>query len=121
MANIRVGAFTESEWSLRHRRTENMVSVARGAFSGGAVPGGGVALFRAAEFIKDTMRGDSVGSLYAEALRTPFDRIVETAGLVPGAVADILRSSAAGAGFDQRTGRIVTDSASEGLVDSCPL
>ena len=121
VANIRVGAFTESEWSLRHRRTENMVSVARGAFSGGAVPGGGVALFRAAEFIKDTMRGDSVGTLYAEALRTPFDRIVETAGLVPGAVADILRSSAAGAGFDQRTGRIVTDSASEGLVDSLPI
>ena len=121
VANIRVGAFTDSQWSLRHRRTENMVSVARGAFSGGAVPGGGVALFRAAEFIKDTMRGDSVGTLYAEALRTPFDRIVETAGLVPGAVADILRSSQRGR-LDQRTGRIVTDnSASEGLVDSLPI
>jgi chaperonin GroEL (HSP60 family) len=67
------------------------------------------------------MRGDLVGALYAEALRTPFDRIVEATGLVPGAVADDLRSSVAGAGFDQRTGRIVTDPASEGLVDSLPI
>jgi chaperonin GroEL len=121
VANIRVGAFTESEWNLRHRRAENMVSVARGACSEGTVPGGGVALFQAAEIINNKMRGDPAGALYAKALRSPFDRIVEASGLVPGAIAEMLRTSAAGASFDQRTGRIVADSTSAGLVDSLPM
>jgi chaperonin GroEL len=121
VANIRVGAFTESEWNIRYRRTENMVSVAQSAVSGGTVPGGGVALLWAAERVKEAIGSDPAGTLYARALRSPFNRIVEAAGLVPRAVAESLRNSGTEAAFDQRLGKVVTGEAAECLVDSLPV
>lgn len=121
VANIRVGAFTPTEWQERHRRAETMVSVARGAVTGGVVPGGGLALYRAAEAVRAACGPDPSARAFADAIGMPFARIVQGSGLVPAQVAESIAASGPEAGFDAGSGRVVADAMQDALVDSLPV
>jgi chaperonin GroEL len=120
-ANVRVGAFTETEWKERHRRCETMVSVARSALSGGVVAGGGLALYRAGEAVRRAAGADPVAAAFAKAIGEPFAQITRRSGRHPSSVAAAIDVVGSGAGYDARSGSVVADAAGEALVDALPI
>ena len=89
VAVINVGAATETELKEKKLRVEDAVNATRAAVEEGIVPGGGIALLRAREAIKDLeVEGDArtgANILYA-ALDRPFRKLVENAGRDSGEV-----------------------------------
>ncbi len=86
VAVIGVGAATEVELKEKKHRVEDALSATRAAVEEGVVPGGGVALIRAAEGIKD-LKHDN------RDINTGID-------IVRRALQEPMRSLAANAGFD---------------------
>ena len=84
VAVIKVGAATETAMKEKKARVEDALNATRAAVEEGIVPGGGVALLRAAKGI-DTLKleGDEkVGAaIVRRALEEPIRQIVENAGL----------------------------------------
>lgn len=120
-ANIRVGAFTETEWKERHRRCETMVSVARSALAGGVVPGGGLALYRAGETVRTAVHGDPVAGAFADALGEPFEKITQRSGQRAADMAAAVAAAGDFAGFDARVRAVASGTAARGLVDPLPI
>jgi len=84
VAVIRVGAATETQLKERKYRVEDAVNATRAALEEGIVPGGGVALIRAREVLKDQAKEGGEKNLGAKivyrALEAPLRKIVENAG-----------------------------------------
>jgi chaperonin GroEL len=84
VAVIKVGAATEIEMKEKKARVEDALHATRAAVEEGVVPGGGVALVRALEAIKD-LKGDNhdqdVGvEIARRAMQEPLRQIAENAG-----------------------------------------
>jgi len=84
VAVIKVGASTEVEMKEKKARVEDALHATRAAVEEGIVPGGGVALIRACEAIKD-LKGDNhdqdIGVKIAlRAMEDPLRQIVTNAG-----------------------------------------
>jgi chaperonin GroEL len=85
VAIIKVGAATETEMKEKKARVEDALNATRAAVEEGIVPGGGVALLRAAKAV-DTLKSlegdEKVGAaIVKRALEAPIRQIVENAGL----------------------------------------
>lgn len=86
VAVIRVGGATEVEMIERKYRIEDALNATRAAVEEGIVPGGGIALVRASEELKDTFdadltRGQAIGaSIVMKACFAPLRRIAENSG-----------------------------------------
>jgi chaperonin GroEL len=85
VAVIKVGAATEVEMKEKKARVEDALHATRAAVEEGIVPGGGVALVRAASAIKN-LKGDNhdqnVGiEIALRAMQEPLRQIVENAGV----------------------------------------
>jgi chaperonin GroEL len=83
VAVIKVGAKTESEMKERKFRVEDSLNATRAAVSEGIVPGGGVALLRAAQAIDELkLKGDEeIGArIVKDALTVPLKAIAANAG-----------------------------------------
>jgi chaperonin GroEL len=90
VAVIKVGAATEIEMKEKKARVEDALHATRAAVEEGIVPGGGVALVRALQAIKD-LKGDNadqdVGiSIARRAMEEPLRQIVANAGEEPSVV-----------------------------------
>jgi chaperonin GroEL len=84
VAVVKVGAATETAMKEKKARVEDALNATRAAVEEGIVPGGGVALLRAAKAIdKLKLEGDEkVGAMIVRrALEEPIRQIVENAGL----------------------------------------
>jgi chaperonin GroEL len=84
VAVVKVGAATETEMKEKKARVEDALNATRAAVEEGIVPGGGVALLRAAKAVDGlTLEGDEkVGAMIVKrALEAPIRQIVENAGL----------------------------------------
>jgi chaperonin GroEL len=84
VAVIKVGAATETAMKEKKARVEDALNATRAAVEEGVVPGGGVALLRAAKAVdKVKLEGDEkVGAMIVRrALEEPIRQIVENAGL----------------------------------------
>jgi chaperonin GroEL len=84
VAVVKVGAATETEMKEKKARVEDALNATRAAVEEGIVPGGGVALLRAAKAVdKLKLEGDEkVGAaIVRRALEEPIRQIVENAGL----------------------------------------
>ncbi len=84
VAVIKVGAATEMEMKEKKARVEDALHATRAAVEEGIVPGGGVALVRASDAVKD-LKGDNhdqdVGITIARrAMEEPLRQIVANAG-----------------------------------------
>ena len=96
VAQIRVGAATETEMKERKMRVEDALHAARAAVEEGILPGGGVALIRASEALDGLkLKGDEqVGvEIIRRALEAPCRQIAENAGHEGAIVVQKIRES----------------------------
>ncbi len=122
LAAIEIGAASELALHERSGRAEDAVSALRAALAEGIVPGGGVALVRAAAAVERTglatVQGDAVLGMRAviEALVEPTRRIAENAGAPGRVVVERVRAGDGSTGYDAALGRY-GDLARAGIVD----
>jgi len=106
VAVIQVGAATEIEMKEKKARVEDAMHATRAAVEEGIVPGGGVALVRAAAAI-ESMRAsaaEKVGiNIIRRAVQEPARRIAENAGHEGSVVLDKIQNGKGAFGFDART------------------
>lgn len=93
VAIIRVGGVTEVDMIERKHRIEDALSAVKSAQEEGILPGGGIALLRAANEIKVSSENDdeSFGvSVIVEACQEPIRKIAENCGLKPDIIVSVL-------------------------------
>ncbi len=104
VAQINVGASTETEMKEKKARVEDALHATRAAIAEGVLPGGGVALLRASETLDDlTLKGDEHFGvdIIKKALLEPIKQIVKNAGLEGAVVVrNILKSKDKAYGYD---------------------
>src|SRR5215469_14266738 len=120
VAVIKVGAATETEMKEKKARVEDAMHATKAAVEEGIVPGGGVALLRAADAIDSLkLEGDEkIGAnIVRRALEEPLRQIVGNAGeegaIVVGRIRDHKDSSY---GYNAQTGQF-EDLVKAGVID----
>src|SRR5216117_1415990 len=120
VAVIKVGAATETEMKEKKARVEDALNATRAAVEEGIVPGGGVALLRAAEVLDSLkLAGDEATgvSIVRRALEEPIRMIVENAGLEGSVVVEKVKAGMPiTRGFDAETNEYV-DMMQAGIID----
>ena len=111
VAVVKVGAATETEMKEKKHRVEDALQATRAALEEGIVPGGGVALLRAADAVKvDAYQDDDERTgarIVLRALEEPLRQIAENAGLEGSVVVNDVRKAKKGHGLNAATGEIV--------------
>lgn len=105
VAVIRVGGSTEVEVKERKDRVDDALHATRAAVEEGIVPGGGVALLRAAQKLADVKglnNDEQVGiEIVRRAIQAPLKQIAENAGKDGAVIAgEVLREDAYEYGYD---------------------
>jgi chaperonin GroEL len=121
VAVIRVGGSTEVEVKEKKDRVDDALNATRAAVEEGVLPGGGVALLRAAGAIgklKPANEDQKIGiEIVKKALTTPARQIIENAGddsaVIVGKLAE---SKDYAAGYNAQTGEYV-DMMKAGIID----
>ncbi|MFA9500967.1 chaperonin GroEL [Mannheimia sp. E30BD] len=108
VAVIKVGAATEVAMKEKKDRVDDALHATRAAVEEGIVPGGGVALVRAASKIEATLKGDNeeqnVGiKLALRAMEAPLRQIVANAGEESSVVARNVKEGAGNYGYNAGT------------------
>ena len=104
VAQINVGAATETEMKERKDLFDDALAATRAALEEGIVPGGGVALLRSAKAVKSLkLKGDEAfgAELVGRVLSMPLRTIAENAGKDGAVVANrVLREDSPNYGYD---------------------
>jgi chaperonin GroEL len=124
VAVIKVGAATETEMKEKKARVEDAMHATRAAVEEGIVPGGGVALVRAAKALekfdatKDGDADEQIGvSIVKRALEEPLRQIVQNAGKEGAVVVERVRSDKNDSfGFNAQTEQF-EDLVKAGVID----
>ncbi|HKG11796.1 MAG TPA: chaperonin GroEL [Pyrinomonadaceae bacterium] len=120
VAVIRVGAATETEMKEKKMRVEDAVNATRAAAQEGIVPGGGVALVRAAKALDKIEEEDGdirTGiRLLRRAMEEPLRRIAENAGMEGAIVIGRIEDSKGAVGYNAATGAF-EDLVKAGIID----
>jgi chaperonin GroEL len=120
VALIKVGAPTETAMKEKKARVEDALNATRAAVEEGIVPGGGVALLRAAKALDSlTLSGDEAtgADIVRRALEEPLRQIVQNAGLEGSIIVEKVRSAKdAAQGFDAESNQYV-DMVRAGIID----
>ena len=108
VALIKVGAAPEVEMKEKKARVEDALHATRAAVEEGVVAGGGVALIRAKQSIKD-IKGDNPEQdagikIVLRAMEEPMRQIVRNAGDEPSVVVDRVANGKGNFGFNAQTG-----------------
>lgn len=108
VALIKVGAATEVEMKEKKDRVEDALHATRAAVEEGIVPGGGVALIRAKNAIKD-IKGDNDEQnagirIVLRAMEEPLRQIVANAGDEPSVVVNNVANASGNYGYNAQTG-----------------
>jgi chaperonin GroEL len=121
VAVIKVGGSTEIEVKERKDRVDDALNATRAAVEEGTVPGGGVALVRAAQAL-DALKVDDEDqrtgiNIVRKALNAPLRQIAANAGEDGGVVVGkVLENKAYQFGFDAQTGEY-GDIVAKGIID----
>jgi chaperonin GroEL len=119
VAVVKVGAATETEMKEKKHRVEDALQATRAALEEGIVPGGGVALLRAADAVNlDTFEDDerTGAKIVLRSLEEPVRQIAENAGLEGSVVVNDVRKAKKGHGLNAATNEIV-DLVAAGVID----
>jgi len=108
VAVIKVGAATEIEMKEKKDLVDDALDAARAAVEEGIVPGGGVALIRAADAIKGKViaanADQQIGiDIALRAMEEPFRQIVANAGVEASVVLDNIRRKKGNYGYNAQT------------------
>ena len=121
VAVIEVGAATETEMKDKKLRIEDALSATKAAVEEGIVAGGGTALINVApaveKVVSELTGGEKLGAtIVLKALEEPVKQIARNAGLEPAVIADNVKKSEVGVGFDASKEEYV-DMKKSGIVD----
>ena len=119
VAKINVGAATESEMKEKKARVEDALHATRAAVEEGILPGGGVALLRAAANVKPNglVHEEEVGyKIVLRACRAPVTQIADNAGQDGGIVAEKVSEGKGNFGYNAAT-NVYEDLVKAGVVD----
>ncbi|MCG2688755.1 chaperonin GroEL [Candidatus Parcubacteria bacterium] len=106
VAIIKVGAATEVEQKAKQLKAEDALNATKAAIEEGIVPGGGVALLRSLEALKNlTLQGDEKTGLeiLKKALEAPIRQIAQNAGIDGAVVAEEVKKNKGAFGFNAAT------------------
>lgn len=116
VATIHVGAITEAELKEKQYRVEDAINAVTAAINQGVVPGGGVILAKASEYIKKLLDTKDPGVLHTcDSLKYPLMVITKNADLVD--YIDDVISSPINMGINALTGEMV-DLYEAGILDT---
>lgn len=122
VAIIRVGAATETEMKYLKDKIEDAVNATKAAIDEGIVAGGGTALVRVANDLRENFKGRGMDDdekagymILVRALDAPFKQIVVNAGNEE--YGAILQDVRAGKGYDALKNEVVDDMIKRGIID----
>jgi len=121
VAVIGVGAATEVEMKDKKLRIEDALSATKAAVEEGIVAGGGTALMnvipKVEKLVSTLENAEKIGAqIVLQALEEPVKQIARNSGLEPAVIADKVKQSPVGVGFDASTEQYV-DMKKTGIVD----
>jgi chaperonin GroEL len=119
VAQINVGAASETEMKERKARIEDALHATRAAIEEGIVPGGGVALIRCIEAAKKLkLHGDEQtgADILIKALKMPCYTIADNAGAIPNLVVNKVMEGKNGFGYNADTDKY-EDLLKAGVID----
>jgi len=120
VAVINVGAATEAEMKEKKARVEDALHATRAAVEEGIVPGGGVALIRAAATLENFETGNTEEDFGIKLLRRaceePLRQISANAGLEGSVVINKVMGESGTFGFNART-EVYEDLVAAGVID----
>ncbi|MEI7528926.1 MAG: chaperonin GroEL [Elusimicrobiota bacterium] len=120
VAVIRVGAATETEMKAKKSKIEDARNATKAGVQEGIIPGGGVALIRAAKVLDKVVTAsedEKTGvNIVRRAIYAPMRTIVENAGMDASIVIEKVKNSAIEIGFNAETLEYV-DVMKAGIVD----
>jgi chaperonin GroEL len=120
VAVVKVGAATETEMKEIKMRVEDALNATKAAAQEGIVPGGGIALLRAARSL-DKLKTDDEDvqtgiKIVRRALEEPLRRIAENAGVDGAIVVGRVEDAKGAQGFNAATGEF-EDLVTAGIID----
>jgi chaperonin GroEL len=120
VAVIKVGAATEIEMKEKKARVEDALHATRAAVEEGVVPGGGVALVRALDALKN-VKGDNEDqdrgiAILRRAMEAPLRQIVKNAGEEPSVILAKVAEGKGNYGYNAATGEF-GDMIKMGILD----
>ncbi len=120
VAVINVGAATEVEMKEKKARVEDALHATRAAVEEGIVPGGGVALIRAAKELESLKLEDEEQNfgvtIVRNAIEAPLRTISANAGVEPAVVVDKVKSEKGAMGYNAASG-VYEDLLKAGIID----
>ena len=121
VAVIRVGAPSEAEMKNKKEAFDDAISATKAAVQEGIVPGGGIALLRAAPAVlelESELEGDARtgAQILRRALEIPARQIAMNSGFDGGVVVEHLHEAEGDVGFDAARGEYV-DLVEAGIID----
>ncbi len=119
VAQINVGAATESEMKEKKARVEDALHATRAAVEEGILPGGGVAILRASTAVKPgkMTHDEKVGyEIIVRACRSPLTQIADNAGVDGGVICEKVASGEGNYGYNAATEKF-EDMVKAGIID----
>jgi chaperonin GroEL len=124
IAVIRVGAATETEMKYLKLKIEDAVNATKAAIDEGIVPGGGVALVKVAQMVREkapknkTKEFDVGYEIVLHALEAPLRQIALNAGKDDGSViVEKIKTGKGNIGYDAARDEMVADMLLSGIID----
>jgi len=127
VAVIKVGAATETEMKYLKLKIEDAVNATKAAIEEGVVPGGGVALVKAAEKLKTKPVVAPLKNFEAEykvgwdivmkAIEAPLRQIAINAGKDGSVIVEKVRTSKGNGGYDAKADEMVADMLAVCIID----
>lgn len=119
VAQVNVGAATESEMKEKKARVEDALHATRAAVEEGILPGGGVALLRSSTAVKagKLTHDEKVGyEIIIRACRAPLTQIADNAGVDGAVVCEKVANEEGNNGYNAATGKY-EDLVKAGVID----
>lgn len=126
VAILKIGAYSEVELKEKKDRLDDALSATRAAVDEGVLPGGGLALYHASNFLLDKISNNEFNlpedqiagiKLLAESCKAPFNAILSNASVNPDIISmKISESKNINFGYDVKKS-IMCDLIEEGIID----
>jgi chaperonin GroEL len=118
---IKVGAATEVEMKEKKDRVDDALHATKAAVEEGIVAGGGTALIRAVQLLKDSVKFDNPdqttgGAIVFRAIEEPLRQIAANAGKEPSVILNRVKELSGNQGYDARADQFC-DLVECGIID----
>lgn len=130
VAVIKVGAATETEMRYLKLKVEDAVNATKAAIAEGIVAGGGTALIKAGEKVREWIKAGKIKSkefgtkefeagfnIVLKAIEAPLRQIAINAGKDDGVIVENIRNKKGNGGYDALKDEMVSDMIVAGIID----